>query len=435
MATWAERQKAPAKGEMKMNRKGKLVPVLQKDYAPDATGLKLRVFVSGRRVWFIRGRIKRADGEGKQRFIILGEVPDMSREDADADAANARHALRQGIDPKAQREATLRAADALRKTFSEVVAEWTDMRRPKWRSTTIVARRILFNGDKLRPWHARPIAGITGREVAQHADTIKRNTQQSQLGPLRSVFKFAAERGYIARSPFVEAQISVERSEGNSAPLIEIHDGKVPDFSELVAVLDAFDTCEKSMPVAPWWNIWRVCVLTGQRPSAIIGLRWSELSLDGDEPTWTLPAERSKIKRASVIPLSKDCAALLREIPRGESALVWPGRGGEKPLKYPEGEPKMVNGVLAERGFPQGWKPGRARDSVASWLEVQSDATERAMALLLGHRPPAANTRQRHYAKIGAEHQARTLIERYAQAVRDARAGKVARVVALRNRA
>jgi integrase len=427
MATWAERQKAPAKGEK--DSKGN--PVLQKDYPPDDTGLKLRVFASGRRVWFIRGRIKRTDGEGAPRFIVLGEVPGMSREDADAAAANARHALRQGIDPNMQREAALRAADASRKTFGEVVAEWTDRSKPKWRSATIEARRVLFNGEKLRPWHDRQIASITGREVAQHAATIKRNTQQSQLGPLRSVFKFAVEQGYITRSPFVEAGISVERSEGNAAPLIEFHEGRAPDFSELVAVLDAFDTCEKAMPVSPWWNIWRVCVLTGQRPSAVIGLCWSELSLDGDEPTWTLPAERSKIKREAKIPLSQDCAALLRAILRGESALVWPGRGGQKPLKYPEGEPKMVNGALAER-YPRGWKPGRARDSVATWLEFQSDATERAMALLLGHTPPAENTRRKHYAKIGAEHQARVLIERYAQAVRDARAGKVARVVPLR---
>jgi hypothetical protein len=56
------------------------------------------------------------------------------------------------------------------------------------------------------------------------------------------------------------------------------------------------------------------------------------------------------------------------------------------------------------------------------------------MALLLGHKPPADNTRRKHYARVGAEHQARTLIERWAGAVRDARAGKTARVVPLRRK-
>src|SRR6266853_510063 len=111
MATWAERQKTPAKG--------------QADYALDDTGLRLRVYASGRRCWYIRGRVKRADGEGNPRFVVLGEVPGMSRDQADAEAAKARDMLRRGLDPGEERDATLRAADASRKTFGEVVAEWT----------------------------------------------------------------------------------------------------------------------------------------------------------------------------------------------------------------------------------------------------------------------------------------------------------------------
>ena len=194
--------------------------------------------------------------------------------------------------------------------------------------------------------------------------------------------------------------------------------------------MDAIDAAEKLWPLSPWWNIWRVCILTGQRPSAVIGLRRNELKLTGDAPVWTLPAERSKIKRESKIPLSKDCAAILADIPN-RGALVWPGRGGNKPLSYPQMEPQVITMALAERGFSKGWTAGRARDSVASWLEFQSDATERAMALLLGHKPPMDNVRRKHYSKVGAEHQARVLIERWAAAVRDARAGKRAKVVNL----
>jgi integrase len=418
MATWADRQRAPDSG--------------QKDYAPDGSGLKLRVFASGRRVWFVRGRVRRATGMGASRFVQLGEYPGVTREQAEATAAQARDLLRRGIDPNEQRDANRRTAAIESKTFGEVADEWMADRKSQWRATTIAARRVLFNGEKLQAWRDRPIASITRQELKRHAESIKPNTQQSQLGPLRSVFKFAVEQDYIQRSTFTDSGVRVARAEGNAAPLVEFHEGRAPDFTELVAVLDAIDTCEKSMPLSPWWSIWRACILTGQRPSAVIGLRWTELSLDGESPTWHLPAERSKIKRESAIPLSKDCAAILRAIPRHESALVWPGRDGRKPLKYPEGESKMVSGNLAARGFPEGWRPGRARDSVASWLEFQSDATERAMALLLGHKPPSDNVRRQHYARIGAGHQARTLIERWAQAVRDARAGTRKKVESIR---
>ncbi|HKQ23158.1 MAG TPA: integrase arm-type DNA-binding domain-containing protein [Burkholderiales bacterium] len=431
MATWAERAKAPAKGE----KTAKGNPVLQKDYAAGNSGLKLRVFASGKRIWFIRGRVRRAENAesaGAQRLVVLGEAPGMTREQAEVAAANTRDLLRRGIDPLEQRDANRRAAAIDSKTFGEVATEWMADRKSQWRGTTIEARRILFNAEKLKAWHDRPIASITRQELKRHAESIKPNSQQSQLGPLRSVFKYATEQGYIPRSTFTDAGVRVARSEGNAAPLVEFHEGRAPDFSELVAVLDAIDTCERSMPLSPWWNIWRAIILTGQRPSAVIGLRWSELALNGDSPLWKLPAERSKIKRESDVPLSQECAAILRSIPRGDSELVWPGRDGKKPLKYPEGETKMLNGMLTARGFARGWKPGRARDSVASWLEFQTDATERAMALLLGHKPPADNVRRQHYARISAGHQARVLIERWASAVRDARAGTRKKVASIR---
>lgn len=419
--TWVDQLKKPS--------------AAQKDYGSKFPGLKLRVFASGRKVWFIRGRVSTAgEGKGTLKFVQLGEYPGMSEDGAKLAAAQARDSLRKGLDPNALRDAAIRAAEIQSKTFGEVVAEWTASRVSKWRENVIASRRILFNGEKLKPWHDRPIAGITVQEVESYADSIKPNSQQAAVGPVRSVFKFAAERGYIARSPFVEGGISVARSEGNPAPLIEFHEGRTPDFSELVATMDALDSCEAMMPLSPWWNIWRVCILTGQRPSAVIGLRWAELALEGEAPVWTLPVERSKIKREVKIPLSLDCAAILRNVTKGESDLVWPGRDGQSPLHYPEGEPKMVSGHLAARGFQKGWKPGRARDSLASWLEFQTDATERAMAVLLNHKPPADNTRRKHYAKIGAEHQARTLIERYAGAVRDARAGVRDKVIALSGR-
>jgi integrase len=419
MATWAERQKTPAKG--------------QADYAPDDTGLKLRVYASGRRCWYVRGRIKRADGEGEPRFVVLGEVPGMSREQADAEAAKARDLMRRGVDPSAEREATLRKAQASSKTFGQVAEEWTAESIEGWRPSTIATRKAVFGGPRLAAIRERRIAGITTADLKAIKRGIAVNSQQAALGPVRSVFRFAVKQGYISKSPFDgENDLKIEKAEGDAAPLVEFHEGRAPDFSELAATLDALDAAETQLPLSPWWNIWRVCILTGQRPSAVIGMRWSELALEVDAPAWMLPATRSKIKRDATIPLSKDCTALLRGLPR-QGELVWPGRDGKSERAYPPAEPQMVSVLLANRGFAKGWWPGRARDSVASWLEFQSDATERAMALLLNHKPPAENTRRKHYAKIGAEHQARTLIERWAQAVRDARADlKRERVVPLR---
>lgn len=42
-------------------------------------------------------------------------------------------------------------------------------------------------------------------------------------------------------------------------------------------------------------------------------MRWSELSLDGPNPTWTIPAERSKNRRPHTVPLTAAVLALLPE--------------------------------------------------------------------------------------------------------------------------
>lgn len=408
MATWAERQKAPEHG--------------QKDY-PAGQGLKLRVFASGKRCWFVRGRIRSADGQGAQRMLVLGDAAVMSREEAAAEAAKARMLMRRGDDPAAKRVAELKAADAGRKTFLDVANEWSQSRidNGKWTGNTIAARRAVFNGPRLAALCAKTIASITSRDVEAAAAKIRPNSMQATLGPVRSVLKYAVQQGYIAKSPFATSDVQIRKASGNAEPLIEFREGQEPDFSELLALLDALSVAEKQMPLSPWWSIWRVCLATGARPSAIIGLRWSELQLEGDAPSWHLPAARSKIKHESSIPLSKDCASIFRNIPRS-GELVWPGRDGKSELSYPPAEPKIISALLAERGFSKGWRPGRARDSVASWLEFQPDATERAMALLLNHKPPADNTRRQHYARISAEHQARALIERYAQAIQKAKA-------------
>jgi integrase len=410
VATWAERQKAPEQGQV--------------DYLPDGSGLKLRVFASGKRCWFVRGRIRQADGQGQQRFVVLGDAAVMTREEAAAEAANARMLMRRGVDPVAARDAKLKAADAGRKTFLDVANEWSEVRiaSGKWSEDTIATRRAVFNGPRLAALSDKLIGQITARDIEAAAARIAANSMQAALGPVRTVLKYAVQQGYIAASPFATSDVQIRKAAGNAEPLIEFHEGREPDFSEFVAVLDAIRAAEQQMPLSPWWGIWRVCLATGARPSAIIGLRWSELQLEG-APSWHLPVSRSKIKQASAIPLSEDCASILRNVPR-VGDLVWPGRDGKSKLSYPPVEPKFLSTLLSAAGYPKGWKPGRARDSVASWLEFQPDATERAMALLLNHKPPADNTRRQHYARISAEHQARALIERYAQAVQKAIKGE-----------
>ena len=69
----------------------------------------------------------------------------------------------------------------------------------------------------------------------------------------------------------------------------------------------------------------KLALLTAQRRSEVLGIRWDELDLE--TRWWTIPAERSKNKLAHRVPLASqalDLLARLREQAHG-SAYVFPG--------------------------------------------------------------------------------------------------------------
>jgi integrase len=79
----------------------------------------------------------------------------------------------------------------------------------------------------------------------------------------------------------------------------------------------------------------RLLCVTFVRTSELIGAQWSEFrDLDGDGPTWEIPAERMKAGAAHIVPLSRQALAILdglRTLGAG-SRFVLPGRNADKPI-------------------------------------------------------------------------------------------------------
>jgi integrase len=56
-------------------------------------------------------------------------------------------------------------------------------------------------------------------------------------------------------------------------------------------------------------------VLTFARTTELRAARWPEFeNLDGDEPLWRIPAERTKLRREHLVPLAPQAVAVLREL-------------------------------------------------------------------------------------------------------------------------
>ena len=59
----------------------------------------------------------------------------------------------------------------------------------------------------------------------------------------------------------------------------------------------------------------RLMVLTFTRTTELLSAKWSEFeNLEGNEPLWRIPAERTKMKREHIVPLAPQAVALLHEL-------------------------------------------------------------------------------------------------------------------------
>lgn len=380
----------------------------QTDYKMEFPGLQLRHFASGLKVWFIQAR--RA-GAGPV-WVKLGEYPSMKFSQAQLACSNARDALRRGIDPRDERAAAIAADKAAKMRFGEAAEAWIDEQCKRkvnpWRATTAEKVRYVLLGGRLAHWRERPLASFDDEDVRGVIDDLEPNTKQTFLAPLRGLFKWAVRRGYIDASPVLS--VSAPNAEGDAAPLIIFEEESESDFAELRAFLQCLKALEAALPLSPWPTIYRLGLLTGARYSEVLGLPRSEVDLE--RGIWKLPAARSKMKADLERPLSVAAVGMLLNV-AGKGELFFPGKLKGKSLTKTGREPAILAAMLADRGFSRGFWYGRLRDTVASWLEFQPDATERAMAVILNHKPPRDNTRRRHYTEISGRKQARVLLERW----------------------
>jgi integrase len=123
-------------------------------------------------------------------------------------------------------------------------------------------------------------------------------------------------------------------------------------------------------------------ILVAGRRNEVLGARWSELALELETPTWTVPASRMKTKKEHTIPLSKQAVALVRSLPKDsqgdEDRFVFIGTTAGAPL----GNLAMFRVLksLAPEATVHGF-----RSSFRDWAEEQSPFPAIVSELSLSH--------------------------------------------------
>jgi len=219
-------------------------------------------------------------------------------------AGDALLEVAQGRDPAAAKQATRRSAaaktgDTIERWANAFVTRYAKKKtRPNsWRQTEHVLNNIV-----LPAWKGRTVHDIKRKDVRELLEDLaetKPIMANRTHGVLSKFFKWLMTK--LDDADFVSPVIGVER------PAEEHVGERVLNDDEIVKLWAACDALGGREGACV-----KLLLLTGQRRSEISHLKWGEVGNDVLE----LPAPRMKGKRAHMVPLAAQAAAIIADMPK-----------------------------------------------------------------------------------------------------------------------
>lgn len=264
-------------------------------------GLYLVVQPSGAKSWAVRYR-----HHGTPRKFTLGGYPLFNLKQAREAAGKALRAVAEGRDPGRERQ------EARSDTFSAVAADFIERHcKRNNRPSTISVIETLLRLHVLPKWGSRAIQSIARRDVIALLDGIPFPVAGNRThAALSTLFGWAVRVGIVEANPMRDVKrLSKEKPRE-----------RVLTDAEIVQVWNGATTLGNAFAAAV-----RVLMLTGQRRTEVMQMRWSEI--DMDKRLWSLPGERVKNGRAHEVPLSDAVMTILKNLPRHGEHVFANARG------------------------------------------------------------------------------------------------------------
>jgi integrase len=376
----------------------------------DVPGFGLRIREGGSRAFVFQYKL----GD-KQRRMALGRVTALDIGKARETAKDLYARVRLGQDPAGDRaEAKVRATETFAAAAAQFLARQRARLRPK--SYENVERHLLTHAKAL---HELQFAKVERRDIATCLAGVTTNngavTANRVRSTLSSLFAWAMGEGLVDRNPVTGTNQNTEMSRD-----------RVLSPAELRIIWNALGDDH-------YGTIMRLLALSGQRASEIAGLRWSEVR----ETEIALLPERTKNKRAHVVPLSEPARAIIAAQPRRIGADGKPRAFvfglGDGPFQGWSNCLDTLNARIAEttgETLPH-WTPHDLRRSFATHaaeIGIQPHIIEAVLNHVSGHRAGVAGI----YNRASYEREKRIALDRWAEWLTTVVEGRDTNVVTLR---
>jgi len=339
----------------------------------DGGGLYLEIMSNGSKLW----RIKYSYA-GKEKRLSLGPYPLVTLAEARNGRDEAKKLLRNNINPAEHRQHTKQqiARDASN-SFEAVAREWYDHQKDRWSKG--YADNILhrLEMDIFPMIGKRPISQITPPELLDCLRKVEKRGALDLAGRIKQtcgqIFRYGIQTGKCERDSAADLKGALRSRKAKHFASIETKE--LPNFIKTLQQNDArlYNRTRRA--------IW-LSMLTFTRPGEIRQAQWAEIDLEAGE--WIIPAERMKMRREHIVPLSQQAIKILKEQQEETGTL-------NTPYVFPSQiEPRSpmsdgtVNRAIKRLGYGQrmvahGFR-ALARTTIREKLRYDSEVIEKQLA-------------------------------------------------------
>jgi integrase len=370
----------------------------------DGNGLYLHVFSTGGKRWIMDYRF-----EGKRKSYSIGIYPDVTLANARDKRDDARKLLTQGIDPsQAKKEAKIVESGVL--TFESIANQWMEDREDALSESGHKKNRSQLNNDIFPSFGRLAIDEVKAPQLLEMARKIEsRGAGEMARRALRlagSIMRHAKREGLIEYDP------STGISEALKPRKVQ-HMARIPE-SQLPKLLQDIDgySGERITQIGL-----KLIALTFVRTKELSFMEWTELDLDKRE--WRISADKMKMNKTHIVPLSDQAISLFEELKgyTGHRQYGFYSTRSNKPISE-----NTILGALWRMGY-KGHMTGHGFRGLASTILHERNYNHAAIEIQLAHSDKDEVSASYNYA--GHLPYRRKMMQEWADYLDELRGGKV----------
>ena len=336
------------------------------DKYSDGQGLQLHVFANGGKYWRMAYRF-----EGKQKTLSLGIYPEVSLAEARSKREDAKRILRKGTDPMEAKKDSQNVADGSL-TFEAIARQWLDDRKDSIEPSSHSRNVRHFVNDVFPMIGAKQIDAIKSPQILAMARKIEeRGAAEMARRALRltsAVMRHAKNIGLIEFDPTTGLAEALK-------PRKIQHMARIPE-SELPKLLSDIDVYSGELLTR---IALQLITLTFVRTIELRHMEWTEI--DYEKCEWRIPADKMKMSKTHIVPLSTQSLDLLTEIKKhtGHKQYVFHSVRSNKPMSE-----VTILAALWRMGY-KGRMTGHGFRGLASTILHERNYNHAAIELQLAH--------------------------------------------------